>query len=152
MAFLESRVGLYDFIYSIDVVEHIPVDQTISTLAALRRCLKPGGKFLCRVPNSDHILASHLRYIDPTHHTAFSDASLDFVLHNAGFTGIKVFPTGDGLPRLRPRNLNRIVDWALRRVFRAIHFLILRADFGIVDARRTSLTPNIVAIGYSPAQ
>ena len=150
MEFFEACAGKYDFIYSIDVIEHIPVDKTIEVLRAIRLCLKPGGKFLCRVPNSDHILASHLRYIDQTHQTMFSDVSLDFVLHNAGFVEISVFPTRDGCPRIRPRNLNNLINWGLRRIIRAVHFAILRADFGIVDAKRTSLTPNILAVGYKP--
>lgn len=148
MSFLAGRVGAYDFIYSMDVIEHIPVDLTVDVLTAIRKCLKPGGKFLCRTPNSDSPVATHMRYIDWTHLVSFSDASLDFVLHNAGFVRIEVGPTRDGRPS--PRRIEAFTRWVLRRMMRAVYWLCLFAEFGRLDADRASLTPNIVGIGYAP--
>ena len=65
--------------------------EQIAFLEAARSALKPGaGLFMCRVPNASSPLASHYRYVDWTHTSAFTKTSLDFVLYSAGFRDIEI--------------------------------------------------------------
>jgi SAM-dependent methyltransferase len=83
----------YDFISAIDVLEHFPRHEVIDLLECARRALKPGGRFLCQVPNLAAFYAP-LFYMDFTHQTPFTASSLKQVLELAGFVNLRVFPMG----------------------------------------------------------
>lgn len=140
---LRARKGAYDFVFAIDVLEHIPVDHTIDVAQALVGTLVPGGRFFCRVPNCNTPIASRQRYNDWTHFTAFGDASLDFVLHNAGLDNISVRPTPDSFPGAR----KSAITWIARRLVRGVYWFQLAVETSIAEARRTSLSPNIIGTG-----
>jgi SAM-dependent methyltransferase len=91
--FLRSSVGKFDFISAIDVVEHMPKDQVLEFLDLVHAALRPGGRFLCQVPN----LAAFYRpvfYMDFSHETPFTASSLKQVLQLANFENVRVFPMG----------------------------------------------------------
>jgi hypothetical protein len=115
-------------------------------LVEIRAALNPCAKFVCRVPNCDSLVAGRYRYNDWTHQTQFGDASLDFVLYNAGFENIQVLPHPD--PRsARPKAL---VGWLLRRLLRGIHRLELASELGYREARQIPLSPNIWGVAQAP--
>lgn|GEM_PF-358126 len=89
-AALHASQRQFDVIFCMDVLEHIPVDMQLPFTSAIFAALKPGGKFICTVPNANSTLASRWRYIDWTHLASFTEHSIDFLLKNAGFTKIQV--------------------------------------------------------------
>lgn len=91
--FLRERPEKYGFILLMDVLEHVPVQEQIPLLKAIHGALKPGGRLFLTVPNANAILASRWRYIDFTHHSSFTEHSLDFVLKNAGFRSLGIEAT-----------------------------------------------------------
>ncbi len=88
-AYLAAEEEKYDFIIMSHVLEHIPKENAISTLAHIRRhILKDGGQFLVMVPNAQSHTGVYWMYEDFTHYTLFTAGSLMYVLRAAGFKNI----------------------------------------------------------------
>jgi SAM-dependent methyltransferase len=139
---IEKRHGRYALVTAIDVLEHIPTEHQLDFLRGVHGLLRPGGVFICRVPNAYSSVASVLRYDDWTHCISFTRRSLDFVLYNAGFANIRVEATAPLPLYIR---LTRPGQWLLA-CFRLVRRLQLTAEFGWGQVRNVPLTPNIVAI------
>jgi len=150
--FLAERAARYDAVLCIDVLEHVPVADQLAFLGGIRAALRPGGRLICQVPNANAGIASRYRYHDWTHHCSFTEASLDFVLHNAGFGDIDV---GEADPPRRPRYpfivRRSVARWLLRASFRALRRLEYRLELGDAEASAIPLTPNIIALARRPA-
>lgn len=100
-----------DAICASHILEHIPKDELVPLLEAMRQALKPHGKLIIEVPNGDSPLASITRYGDFTHEIAFSERSLRQVLTIAGFASIQVYPSR--LPLDHPARLIQIAAQAV---------------------------------------
>jgi len=90
--FLERHKNEYDFIFMLDVLEHIPKEQTITFLKKVRASLKNEGIFIARVPNVSNPLNVTLFSADFTHEFFYSARSLAQVNRLAEFSDIKVLP------------------------------------------------------------
>jgi cyclopropane fatty-acyl-phospholipid synthase-like methyltransferase len=107
-AYLRDRQESFDFVLMLHTLEHVPKDQILPLLAAIQGALRPGGKFVVEVPNSEHpVVGSRNRYADFTHTMGFTDLSLKFVLQASGFSQVSVY--GCKIPR---KSLARIVQRA----------------------------------------
>lgn len=147
VAYLERQRDSFDVALCIDVLEHVPVAEQLNVLRAIRTALVPGGKIVVQVPNANAAIASRFRYIDWTHHCSFSEHSLDFVLHNAGFHDIQVT---EASPNKRPRLpfivRRSVMIWLIRGLFRLIRRLEYTfEDLGWSQAKSVPLSPNIIA-------
>ena len=147
-AWMAARQERYQLITAMDVVEHIPVAHQIDFLDAVRAMLVPGGMFICRVPNASSVVAAHNRYNDWTHHALFTEFSLDFILHNAGFVNIRIEEVGGY--RFALNHLKR-PTLLLLGAFRLFRRLELIAEFGgRKQGARIPMTHNIHGIGTRP--
>ena len=72
--------GAYDLIAVLDVVEHIEAD--VAALAAMRECLKPGGKILIAVPAHQWMWSAHDTVNH--HHRRYSKRTLTAAIAAAG--------------------------------------------------------------------
>ena len=72
--------GAYDLVAVLDVVEHIEDD--VAALAAMRACLKPGGKILIAVPAHQWMWSAH--DVVNHHHRRYSKKTLLGAIHKAG--------------------------------------------------------------------
>ena len=80
----------FDLIVMNHVLEHLPKDQMVATLALVRkRLLRPGGHFFLAVPNAQANTGCYWAYEDFTHTYLFTAGSLQFVLRAAGFQQIE---------------------------------------------------------------
>jgi 2-polyprenyl-3-methyl-5-hydroxy-6-metoxy-1,4-benzoquinol methylase len=146
--YLKINAERYDAVLCIDVLEHIPIAAQLTFLKSLREALKPAGRIICQVPNANSGIASRYRYIDWTHQCSFSEISLDFVLHSAGFHVDNIVEI-DGKKRppfphlLRPRLL---ASWLIYKLFRTMRRLEFMAELGEKEGRAIPLTPNILAV------
>ncbi len=93
--FYEAHVGAFDTIMMYDLLEHVPKDAQMPFLRGVRRCLRPNGQLILRVPNALGPAANYQRYIDHTHYCSFTIESLDFVLVNSGFLPGENIPYSD---------------------------------------------------------
>lgn len=136
----------FDLITMLDVLEHIPVDEQLAHLRAVKTALSPSGMLIVTVPNANSPIASRYRYIDFTHHTSFTEHSLRFVLLNAGFTRVDLVPE-DPLSKRPPLKLwrpDRRVG-ARRWLVRAIWRQVLLGMLG-EEGRVIPIEPNLVAV------
>jgi SAM-dependent methyltransferase len=145
--YLRAHHESFDVALCLDVLEHIPVPEQLSFLRAVHEALRPGGQIVCQVPNANAAVAGRYRYDDWTHHCSFSEHSLDFVLHNAGFVDIEV---QEANPNIRPRFAliprRSVFMWVLRstlRFFRRLEYAV--DDLGWAEAKSIPLSPNIIA-------
>ena len=70
----------YDLIAVLDVVEHIEDD--VAALAAMKACLKPGGKILIAVPAHQWMWSAH--DVVNHHHRRYSKTTLGSAIEKAG--------------------------------------------------------------------
>jgi cyclopropane fatty-acyl-phospholipid synthase-like methyltransferase len=104
--YLESQPEQFDLILLVHTLEHVPKEQVLPLLRAIHAALKPGGKLVVEVPNSEHpVVGTRNRYADFTHTIGFTDLSLKFVLQNSGFERVSVY--GCKVPR---KSLGRVVQ------------------------------------------
>lgn len=90
--FLQQRIGQFDCIFLIHVLEHIPKSDTIAFLTAIHQALAPNGKLIVEVPNvANPVTGMNVRYADFTHQIGFTDRSLMYVLKTASFSDTNVF-------------------------------------------------------------
>ena len=93
VAYLQAHEEKFDLVLLLHVLEHVPRDGVLPLLAAIRSALKPKGRLVLEVPNAANPLTgANMRYADFTHHVGFTDRSLEFVMLNAGFADICVYP------------------------------------------------------------
>ena len=99
--FAQEQAGQYDLILMSHVLEHIPKEETISTLSAIRSLLAAGGSYIVMVPNAQSATGVYWMYEDFTHHLLFTAGGLRYALLSAGFEKIE-FPDPACLKGLSP--------------------------------------------------
>jgi len=113
----------FDLIFLFDVLEHIKSEDQIFFMRKLVLLLKPGGSIYIKVPNANSLLASRWRYIDWTHLSSFTEASLDFVCLNSNLIEPKYLQDDSSLlPHLfwvpRPSILRVYLKIFLRKLWK----------------------------------
>lgn len=142
-SWMAERRGRYALVTAIDVLEHVPPQEHIEFLAGVLGLLQQGGTFVCRVPNANSAVSGRYRYGDWTHHTSFTEDSLDFVLYNAGFRKIQITDAAPYRLQLQHFRHPALLLLGFFRVFRRLEFV---AEFGRDQGRKIPLSPNIVAV------
>jgi len=127
----ESKIQSFDVVFLFDVLEHIPVISQIEFMRKLVRTLKTHGEIYIKVPNANSLLAAIWRYNDWTHHSSFTECSLDFVCLNSGLTDLQYL---DDESSLKPR-LAWVPRWGLRRYYvkalsRKLWKIYLKSELG----------------------
>lgn len=150
--YLLENQSSYDLILALDVIEHITHDIQLDFTQAIQTALKSGGKLICTVPNANSGLASRWLYIDWTHHTSFTEHSLDFLLFNAGFEEIETYeteffnrPTIKSLFRVTP-----LLHWLLFLIVRGFRRLEMIAELGRKQGSAVPLSLNLLATATKP--
>lgn len=149
--YLSARPGTLDAALLFEVLEHLEYGRQVAFLGAIRKALKPGGVFLCQVPNAMCITAAYLRYNDWTHRCLFTDSSLTFVLESAGFSVQKVLGAPGRPSPVRNGPLKFLMP-AFRRVMQACENAIWRipviAFLGMPLGITHPVKPTLLAIAY----
>lgn len=143
---LDARPAQFDVILLLDVLEHVAKAEQIGLLTAIHAALKAGGRLICSVPNASSTVGTRQRYIDWTHHTMFTEHSLDFVLHHGGFAEIKILADDGPAKPYRWLPLWRRRWWYVRGFFRMIRRVQLMAEVGVDEGRRSPLSPNLLGV------
>lgn len=130
--YLRARPASFRAIVLRDVFEHIAVAEQIPLCAAARDALLPDGRLVLRIPNANNPAAMPWLYGDYTHHSSFTEHSIEFILRNAGFSDVRFeqsrwigrFPF-DPWRRGWPGRLRR---WTLRTMWKQIMAAELGGD------------------------
>jgi len=135
-AFLARHAGGLAGVFCIDVLEHLPDDDDcLALVESVLASLRPGGFFVCRVPNGANLTGGYSRAMDLTHHRVFTRTSLLQLLDAAGLAEASVLPVrASGLGgRLR------------QGVEHALHRLVYRLCGRGLE---TVFTANVCAVGF----
>lgn len=107
----------FDFIIMSHVLEHLPKDKIIETLAFIKNnMLNVGGQLCIMVPNAQSNTNCYWAYEDFTHNLLFTGGSLLFVLREAGFNNIN-FLDVDGTEGMN-NALKRIIKKFLLKIYK----------------------------------
>lgn len=146
-AYLKEKGAVASCVLCLDVLEHVPKTSQIDFLKAIFQVLKPTGQLILTVPNANSSLATRWRYIDWTHETSFTEHSLDFVLYNAGFKTINIFPAEFmRRPKLFFLPIAGSRHWWAFRFFRLFRRLEMMAELGPEQGKRVPLSLNLLAV------
>ncbi|MDB9787217.1 class I SAM-dependent methyltransferase [Bacteriovoracaceae bacterium] len=85
---LTEHRNSFGVITLLDVLEHIPRDQSINFLKSIKKSLLQDGKVIIQVPNLQSPDGQLHRYNDFTHESGFVEHSLEQILLVAGFKNI----------------------------------------------------------------
>lgn len=130
----------FDLIFILDLLEHLPKEQTSSFLEHARERLSPGGKIVVQTPNMACVFGTFHRYNDLTHEYALTEKTAKDLLMSAGFRSVEIdirpgWSAATPLGRIRERYL-----WVL-------HKLVYLAE----DRERPRIpTKNLVILGRVP--
>ena len=123
-SWLQEHVESFDCITLLDVLEHIPKEQTIPLLRALKDSLRGNGVAIVQVPNMQAPDSQLHRYNCFTHEVGYIEHSLRQVLQVAGFSTIAFGGFEDSVShsvRGRARLVLRRLLWSLVRFLRRVN-------------------------------
>lgn len=134
-AYFEAHPNTYDAVCASHVLEHVPKDEVIPLLQAIRKALKPTGRLIVEVPNGDAVLANIMRYGDFTHQISYTERSLRQIMLMAGYTDINIMQAK--LPLDHPLRLLQIT--AQKIIFGLVKLLCRVLDTYVPNYLHTSI-------------
>ena len=87
---LADRGGQLAAVTATDLLEHLTKPEVLATFDAVAAALRPGGRFVARVPNAVSPFGGHIRYGDFTHETWFTARSIRQLAAAAGLRPVQV--------------------------------------------------------------
>jgi len=145
--YLRRHPENWDLVLALDVLEHLPRHEQMGFVESIRRSIRPGGTFICTVPNANSSMAVRQRYIDWTHRISFTEHSLDFLLHSGGFREITIRGAGSPLrPTLSTLFHPRTLRWLLSKGFHAMRRLEMIAELGWREGKSSPLSLLLLGI------
>ena len=87
---LGERPGELAAVTATDLLEHLTKPEVLATFDAVAAALRPGGRFIARVPNAVSPFGGHIRYGDFTHETWYTARSVRQLAAAAGFGPVEV--------------------------------------------------------------
>jgi SAM-dependent methyltransferase len=120
---LDGRTGTYDRIFMIDVIEHIPKNEVVRYLQAVKQALNSNGILIIQTPNLQSPEGHLHRYNDFSHEFGYTEHTLQQLLYTAGYADCHFFPVEEIIEDTEVSNrLKRLrkVYWALCEGFRVI--------------------------------
>ena len=87
---LRDAPGRLAAVTATDLLEHLTKTEVLATFDAVAAALRPGGRFIARVPNAVSPFGGHIRYGDFTHETWFTARSVRQLAAAAGLGPVQV--------------------------------------------------------------
>jgi 2-polyprenyl-3-methyl-5-hydroxy-6-metoxy-1,4-benzoquinol methylase len=87
---LSERPGELAAVTATDLLEHLTKPEVLATFDAVAAALRPGGRFIARVPNAVSPFGGHIRYGDFTHETWYTERSVRQLAAAAGLGPVQV--------------------------------------------------------------
>src|ERR1700722_1806739 len=84
-----ARRGGLAAVTATDLLEHLTKPEVLGTFDAVALALRPGGRFVARVPNAVSPFGGHIRYGDFTHETWFTVRSVRQLAAAAGLAHLR---------------------------------------------------------------
>lgn len=135
-----NRIGNYDLIVLIQVLEHLPINILKQTIKMLFNRLSKNGKLVIVVPNANNPLGLTERYADLQHTISFTEQSLYDLVNLSGIRNYEVFIKGYEIPIRGIVNLIRVL---LQKILHKIMLGVMIVNGGIFFK---TMTPNIMMV------
>ena len=87
---LREHPGELAAVTATDLLEHLTKPEVLATFDAVAAALRPGGRFVARVPNAVSPFGGHTRYGDFTHETWYTARSVRQLAAAAGLAPVQV--------------------------------------------------------------
>ena len=131
----------FDLIIALDVIEHMNLDDILSTFQAWVECLSENGRIIIRIPSGDSPFSGRLMYGDITHKTLLGTSALRQVASMSGLVLVATYPPtlpifGLGATKAIERIL---VSWTRKLVGLLINATFHGNKHGVV-------TSNLIAV------
>lgn len=140
IALIDKNLSQYNFIFLMQVLEHIPASQYASTLRVLYKHLEKGGFLIIVVPNANNPLGLVERYGDLQHTGSFTEQSLRDLVNVSNIEDYTIEIRGYEIPPYDVLNCLRIF---LQKILHFILLLIMIVNGGIFFK---TMTPNIMLV------
>jgi SAM-dependent methyltransferase len=140
---LEERPGELGAVTATDLLEHLTKEEVLATFDAVAAALRPGGRFVARVPNAVSPFGGHIRYGDFTHETWYTARSIHQLAAAAGLGPVEVIgcpPPVHGAVSMIRATLWKSVSGLLK--------LVLAVETGVV--RGHIVTQNLTFAAVRP--
>lgn len=129
-----------DCVVSLDVLEHFTKDEAVQIVDGVARILRPEGKWIIHVPNSEGLFGARIRYGDFTHELAFTSDSLRQLLCSSGFRDVTCYEDAP-IPHGAKSTL-RWFFWKLIRLTLRFYVAVETGNTG----RNMIFTQNLLAV------
>lgn len=123
----------FKIITCLDVLEHIPKNETIEFLKAIRTSLQNDGKLIIQVPNLQSPFGYLHHFNDFTHLNGYVEHSLAQVLIASGFKKFDFFGFEEIHKNNFKENFRRILRWVFRKIIRTLRAINLNPNPKILD-------------------
>jgi 2-polyprenyl-3-methyl-5-hydroxy-6-metoxy-1,4-benzoquinol methylase len=140
---LREHQGELAAVTATDLLEHLTKPEVLATFDAVAAALRPGGRFVARVPNAVSPFGGHIRYGDFTHETWFTARSLRQLALAAGLEPVTA--TGCPPPVHGAASALRAAAW---KPVSGVFKLMLAAETGAV--RGHIVTQNLMFAARRP--
>lgn len=137
---INKKVGRYNFIFLMQVLEHLPINKYAFVIKSLYNHLDEKGFLIIVVPNANNPLGLIERYADIQHTGSFTEQSLKDLLNLSNIKNYMVEVRGYEIPPYDFLNLIRIF---FQKILHFILFLIMIINGGIFFR---TMTPNIMMV------
>lgn len=137
---IDAKLKKYDYVFMLQVFEHIPRSQYKSVLNTLVKHLKKDGKIIIMVPNGGNPLNMLERYHDIQHENAFTEDSLKELKYHCDLKGVSMETYSYNIPPNSVINIIRIIAQKLLHLFIILLIIINGGVFQYI------MTPNITLI------
>src|SRR5258708_2954878 len=140
LALIDRKLGKYDGVIGIQVLEHIPPTQYKNFLKILLDHTQSGGKIIFVVPNANNPLSMAERYGDLQHFNAFTTRSLQDLVSLVDVSNLDISVVGYRIPPTDMLNIIRII---LQKILHVFLLAILLINGGVFF---TVMTPNSMLV------
>lgn len=83
--------GTVDYIFAIQLIEHLPFETMLAFFSECGRVLKKGGMLICETPNCENMItATKYFYVDPSHQHPIHPELARFIAERSGFSGVEI--------------------------------------------------------------
>jgi 2-polyprenyl-3-methyl-5-hydroxy-6-metoxy-1,4-benzoquinol methylase len=140
---LAERPGELAAVTATDLLEHLTKSEVLDTFDAVAAALRPGGRFIARVPNAVSPFGGHIRYGDFTHETWFTARSVRQLAAAAEFGPVEVIdcpPPAHGAASMVRATLWKPVSGLLK--------LVLAVETGVLHGH--IVTQNLTFAAVRP--
>lgn len=140
LSLIAGQFQSYNFIFLMQILEHIPRDKYHTVLRLMYNHLKKGGYLVIVVPNANNPLGLTERYGDLQHTGSFTQQSLRDLVSLSGINNYLMEIRGYEIPPYDVLNIVRII---LQKILHVILLAVMIVNGGIYFK---TMTPNIMLV------